>query len=170
MHTSKVIWELAQKKETLKYSGKLWQNEERAPSCGLTRDIPVNADIHYDVTDQAKESTMETFSKNSWGISFTLYTKQGLFPGGRTKITDISKHMALLTVIFTSVNKNKILTCTGMQKWNKTSPFPLILCISNFTRLILKWQYHRTNWYTVPNIVHTTLHTSITHDQEIVVQ
>ncbi len=57
MHTSKVIWELAQKKETLKYSGKLWQNEERAPSCGLIRDIPVNRqDIHYDVTDQAKQA------------------------------------------------------------------------------------------------------------------
>lgn len=131
-----------------------------------------NTDSHY-VTDQAEETTMETFSKNSWGISFTRYTKQGLFfRVAEQKLRTYLKHMALLTVIFTPVNKNKILTCTGMQKWNKTLPFPPILWISNFTHLILKWQYHSTNWYTVPNIVHTTLHTSITHyyHQEIVVQ
>lgn len=122
-------------------------------------------------SQRSVEQQWKRFPKIHEGYHSLFTLNKAFFPGSRTKITDISKHMALLTVIFTSVNKNKILTCTGMQKWNKTLPFPHILCISNFTRLILKWQYHSTNWYTVPNIVHTTSHTSVTHNyQEIVVQ
>lgn len=68
------------------------------------------------LTKANRSDDENVFQKVREGFHSLFTLNKAFFSSGlQNKITDISKHMALLTVIFTSVNKNKILTCTGMQ-------------------------------------------------------
>lgn len=82
------------------------QNEESTPSCGLKFQSTA---IQHDVTAKASEALgNKGLSENTDHFhQDTFAHSQGLILGRRTSFRTFSRHMALLTVLFTSVKKKK---------------------------------------------------------------